>query len=353
MIGLIINPVAGLGGPVGLKGTDGLAEKAIQLGAVPTSQKRAVRMLTRLKPGVCTCGGNMGAEAAEEAQINYQVVYEPSYPTSYRDTVRAAKTIAHHVDLLVFCGGDGTARDISSAVSVPVLGVPAGVKMYSACFALTPESAADTINSFVDKSMKTTQCEILDINEELYRQGVLSVNLFGYAHVPSHTQVQVSKHVITDDTYQKREIAAFISELMDDDTFYIMGAGTTTKAIGDFLSADKTLLGVDIFKGKTLIKKDCSEKDILETITAKKVKIVVSPIGGQGFIFGRGNQQISPEVINQVGVKNIVVVAAPEKLISTPALHVDTGDTILDSSLQGEYHVVCGYNLTVRREVGS
>lgn len=352
MIGLIVNPVAGLGGTVGLKGTDGLAERALQLGAVPQSEKRAVKMLERLKTPVYTCGGKMGAEAAKKAGINYTVVYEPSHPTSSEDTVKAARIMEEYIDLLVFCGGDGTARDISSVTDLPILGIPAGVKMYSACFAVTPKSAAETVQLFLDKKLGTANCEILDIDEHLYRRGRLSVQLFGYAAVPKHSHVQMSKHVFGDSDYQKKEIATFITELLRDDTVYIIGAGTTTKALGDFLNVDKTLLGVDILRGRTLIKKDCSETDIL-TVLAKeeKAKIIVSPIGGQGFIFGRGTQQLSPAVIKRVGVENILVVAAPEKLVLTPCLHVDTGDEDLDRTLEGQYQVVCGYQLAVRKQV--
>ncbi|MBU7013076.1 MAG: ATP-NAD kinase family protein [Theionarchaea archaeon] len=358
MIGLIVNPVAGLGGTVGLKGTDGVAKKAVQLGAVPQSGERAVKMLQNLKNvDICTCGGEMGAYAAQKAGCNYKVVYQPSSPTSFKDTVKAARIMEKKVDLLVFCGGDGTAREVCQ-VDTPILGIPAGVKMYSACFAVTPDSAAEITHLFLEGKIHTAYCEILDIDESLYRKGVLSVNLFGYANVPQHTTVQSSKQVISDESYQKREIAAFISELIREDTVYIVGAGTTTKAIGDILEVDKTLLGVDIVRGNRLLKKDCSENDILAVVKKEKekekemkAKIIVSPIGGQGFIFGRGNQQLSPAVITTVGTENIVVVATPEKLVKTPVLHVDTGDANVDAQLKGEYVVVCGYRLATRKRV--
>lgn len=364
MIGLIVNPVAGLGGTVGLKGTDGVVKKAVQLGAVPQSGEKAVKMLQNLKNvDICTCGGEMGAYAAQKAGCNYKVVYQPSSPTSFKDTVKAARIMEKKVDLLVFCGGDGTARDVCQ-VDTPILGIPAGVKMYSACFAVTPDSAAEITHLFLEGKIHTTHCEILDIDESLYRKGVLSVNLFGYANVPQHTTVQSSKQVTGDESYQKREIAAFISELIREDTVYIMGAGTTTKAIGDVLKVDKTLLGVDILKRNHLLKKDCSEKDILAILKREKekgkgkrnkketkAKIIVSPIGGQGFIFGRGNQQLSPAVITTVGTENVVVVATPEKLMKTPVLHTDTGDAKVDAQLKGEHVVVCGYRLAARKRV--
>jgi len=351
VIGLIVNPVAGLGGAVGLKGTDGVVQKALELGAVPRAEMRAVRMLRHLSCQICTCGGTMGAHAAEKAGVEYRVLYEPSHPSTFRDTQRAAQALAEEVDLLLFCGGDGTARDIISVTDIPVLGIPAGVKMYSACFALNPECAAETAHQYLKNSLKTYPCEVLDIDEDLYRQGRLSVKLFGYARVPQHRNIQVSK-LVCDGEHQKRDIAAFMGELIREDTTYILGAGTTTKAIGDHLNVKKTLLGVDILRGGRMLKRDCSEKDILDILSSTtRVKLIVSIIGGQGFIFGRGNQQLSPEVIRTVGLDNIIVVATPDKLTSTPVLHVDTGDEELDKTLRGDHLIVCGYRLAARKRV--
>jgi predicted polyphosphate/ATP-dependent NAD kinase len=355
MIGLIVNPVAGLGGPVGLKGTDHVAEEALNRGAVPQAERRAVRMLEHLRPDlhsdILTCGGSMGENAAEKAGINHTVVYNPGYPTTRSDTVEAARIMEsdRNVDLLLFCGGDGTARDVSSAVTLPILGIPAGCKMYSACFAVTPEAAAQAARSFMEVR-EVELSEILDIDEELYRKGKFSVKLFGHARVPKSQVVQGSKMM-----YQstlKDAIALFIQELAREDTLYIIGAGTTTEKIKEALTTEKTLLGVDAIKGKTMVKKDCSEQDLLTLLRReKKAQIIVSPIGGQGFIFGRGNQQISPEVIKTVGPANVMVVAAPEKLQATPFLHVDTGDPEVDLKLKGEILVVCGYQLAARKKV--
>ncbi|MBU6998271.1 MAG: ATP-NAD kinase family protein [Theionarchaea archaeon] len=355
MIGLIVNPVAGLGGPVGLKGTDQLAEEALSRGAIPQAENRAVRMLQHLKPDldtdILTCSGSMGAHAAEEAGISYTIAYDPAHPTTSSDTIEAARIMEKtpDLDLLVFCGGDGTARDISSAVSVPILGVPAGCKMYSACFAVTPEAAAEAARSFM-KVREVELSEILDIDEVLYRRGRFSVKLFGYAAVPKSQVVQKSKMICQ--STQKNAIARFMQELVRKDTLYIIGAGTTTGTIKEALTAEKTLLGVDAIKGETMVKKDCSEQDLLTLLRhEKRAKIIVSPIGGQGFIFGRGTQQISPEVIQMVGPDNIIVVAAPEKLQTTPFLHVDTGNPDLDLKLKGEILVVCGYRLAARKKV--
>lgn len=351
MIGLIVNPIAGLGGAVGLKGTDGVAQKALDLGAVPRAHLRAIRMLRHLPCEVCTCGGSMGAQAAEQAGVDYSVLYEPSHPSTFQDTVKAACTLAEEVDLLLFCGGDGTARDIISATDIPVLGIPAGVKMYSACFAVNPEGAAETARCYLNNQIKPYPCEVLDIDEELYRKGTLSVKLYGYAQVPQHRTIQMSK-LVCDGEDQKTAIAAFMVELMREDTTYIIGAGTTTKAIGDYLNLEKTLLGVDIYQGGKVIRTDCSEQDILDVLSsAHQAKLIVSIIGGQGFIFGRGNQQLSPDVIKAVGLNNITVIATPDKLAATPVLHVDTGDVELDRALQGDHLIVCGYQIAARKRV--
>lgn len=355
MMGLIVNPVAGLGGPVGLKGTDHLVEEALTRGGIPQAERRAVRMLEWLKQDphsdILTCSGLMGARAAETAGITYTVVYDPEDPTTCFDTREAAHLMEtdHDVDLLLFCGGDGTARDVSSAVKIPILGVPAGCKMYSGCFAATPEAAAQAARSFME-SGEVERSEILDIDEDLYRKGRLSVRLFGHATVPRSQIIQGSKTIYQ--STQKEAIAQFIQELAREDTLYIIGAGSTTERIKEVLATEKTILGVDAIKGGTMVKKDCSEQDLLTLLHhERKAKIIVSPIGGQGFIFGRGNQQISPEVIRSVGPANIIVVADPGKLQATPFLHVDTGDPALDLQLSGEIPVVCGYLLAARKKV--
>jgi predicted polyphosphate/ATP-dependent NAD kinase len=129
-------------------------------------------------------------------------------------------------------------------------------------------------------------------------------------------------------------IAIYIIETMKPDVIYIVGPGTTTRTIGDLLDAKKSLLGVDIFCNKKIVASDVNEKQILEKIQGKTAQIIVTPIGGQGFIFGRGNQQISPDVIRRVGLDNIVVVATEGKLRSLKSLRVDTGDPNLDDALR-------------------
>jgi len=361
-IGLIVNPIAGMGGRVGLKGTDGDAyRKAIELGAKPISPTRTVEMLSYLRPVrksfvLVTYPAEMGENEAKQAGFEPEVVGRAEPETTSEDTVKAASLMSRIVDLLVFVGGDGTARDILRGLSkpIPVIGVPAGVKMYSGVFALNPRTGAELIKKFLRMGLPITMVEVLDIDEEEFRRGKFVVRIFGYLptlYDPALTQPGkiVTRH---DELRDQLSLAKYFVERMDDDTFYILGPGTTTFVIGKMLGIDKTLLGVDVVHGKQLIAKDADENQLLSAINGKKAAIVVTPIGGQGFIFGRGNQQISPEVIRKVGKENIIVVSTNGKLRRLSCLRVDTGDPELDKELTGEVRVVTGYGEERRMRVG-
>ncbi len=352
-IGLVINPIAGMGGRVGLKGTDGLAEEAVKRGAVPVSQERMKEALAHLQTEdvlFLTASGKMGESVLKETGFPHEVVYPAGSKTSAEDTERAvAEFMNRGAELIVFCGGDGTARDVFSVTgdSIPILGVPAGVKMHSSVFAVNPGSAARIIGAFVRGESKIIEGEVMDIDENEYRGGRLSARLYGIARVPDVGDgLQGMKESYGSGTaeQEKEEIAHYMAELIEDDrgTTFILGAGTTVAAIARALGTEKTLLGVDIWRNGRIIAGDATEQDILNNLTEKN-RIVITVIGHQGFIFGRGNQQISPEVIRRVGKENISVVATPTKLKSTPVLRVDTGDEELDSELRGYIRVITGY----------
>jgi len=360
-IGFVINPVAGMGGAVGLKGTDGRVGEARSLGAVPQAGNRAQVTLELLKQEqdlfFLTCAGEMGESILIKAGIScYRTVFTGRDESSADDTKSAVqKFLDEGVDLILFSGGDGTARDVFSVTGrmVPVLGIPAGVKMYSGVFAINPVAAAGLVTGSGVTTLR--DAEIMDVDEEAYRSGLLTTRLFGVARVPVLTgMVQVSKQVFeeADEERAKEEIARFIREVMLPDTLYILGAGTTTEAIARHLGISKTLLGVDVIKNGTIVTQDANEKTLRDLVEGElDIRIIISPIGAQGFIFGRGNQQISPAIFRKGGMRNIIVVATPHKLRETPELLVDTGDPELDREFGPSIQVVSGYRIAQRKRI--
>lgn len=357
-LGFIVNPLAGIGGRVGLKGSDGAdtVKKAFELGAEMVSPDRALETLNMLSSEkdrfeLVTYPDEMGEKEAATSGFHPVVLGSiQSGQTTAEDTRRAAIEMKEYgVDLIIFVGGDGTARDIYEAVgtSIPVMGIPAGVKIHSSVYAVNPRRAADLIKAFLDGKAPTQEMEVMDIDEELFREGRVSARLYGYLKVPYERRlIQGAKSPTRGSGQNLRGIAAAVVERMDDDdVYYILGPGTTVKAIGDALGIDKTLLGVDVVHRGRQVGKDLNEKQLLELIAGKRVKIVVTVIGGQGYIFGRGNQQISPKVIRAVGKQNIIVVADKNKLIAlNGSLLVDTGDPDCDQYLSGFIRVITGFN---------
>lgn len=358
-IGLIVNPIAGMGGSVGLKGTDGeeALMKALSMGAKPVAPSRAELFLSHLKQltnsefRLLAGAGWMGEVESERVGLKCTVIGERKEKTTAKDTRETARRMLEEgVDLLVFCGGDGTARDILDVVGLrrPVLGIPSGVKMHSAVFAITPEAAARVVSRFITEGLPLKEAEVMDVDEEAFREDRLSAKLYGYVLIPYEPElIQGAKEasVLTEDELHNQAAIAlyFIERVMEPDTIYILGPGTTTRAIAALLDEKKTLLGVDLLLNGKIIKHDANENDILEAIRFKKAKIVVTPIGGQGFIFGRGNQQISPRVIRLVGPENIIIVATKHKLKGLSCLRVDTGDPELDEILRGYIRVIVDY----------
>ena len=350
-VGFIVNPIAGMGGAVGLKGTDGkpILKKAILLGAKPIAVARAKSFLSELKPvkksiKLVVGAGKMGEDEARNCGFACTVLGKRKKETTAEDTREIAKRIKDiGANLLVFCGGDGTARDVLKAVNsnLPVLGVPTGVKMYSAVFAVEPKAAARIAINYLWGELPLREAEVMDVDENAFREGRVSAELYGYVLTPYEPYfiqgVKMASPITESELRNQAAIAIYIIENMKPNVVYIIGSGTTTRTIGDLLDAKKTLLGVDLFCNKKLIAKDVNEKQILEKIKGKTAQIIVTPIGGQGFIFGRGNQQISAKVIRQVGLDNIVVVATEGKLESLKSLRVDTGDPSLDDTLRGHY----------------
>ena len=347
---------------MGLKGTDGLAQEALARGAKSIAPARAKTCLEVLAPQAeglhfFTASGEMGETELSDCNLDFSIAYNTQEASTAQDTKAACKAfVEKSVDLILFCGGDGTARDVASAAGVvPILGIPAGVKMHSGVFAISPQAAAELTLSYAQGDLKVRETEIVDVDEELYRQGELQTRLYSTAKTPYNPAlVQERKRIYSSGSEEefKDQIALFASEFMRDGSAYILGAGTTTAKIAEFLGLEKTLLGVDVVQNGKVILKDAAEKDLLDLLDkANRAMIIVSPIGAQGFILGRGSQQISPRVIRKAGIKNLIVVATPHKLEELESLLVDSGDPELDNGLSGRRQVVTGYRIAQLKDV--
>jgi len=358
-LGLIVNPMAGLGGRVGLKGSDGLQIQALarEMGAASPAQHRAAEALTALatrerQVEIVTYPGEMGADVARGCGIVPHVVGSiRADATTAQETCAAARSLRDlHAGIVMFVGGDGTARDMVEAVgiTVPVIGVPAGVKMQSAVYAVNPTSAGHIAVGYLSGEIRTLHdAEVIDLDEEAYRRGVVSSRLYGYLRVPLQRRlVQPRKSPSPLSEGASRDaIALGVVESMQDDVMYIIGPGTTTRSILERLGLPKTLIGVDVLLRRRLIAVDANEADLLRLLRQYAAKIVIAPIGGQGFLLGRGNQQLSPLVIRIVGKENLIVVSTLDKILSLAGrpLLVDTDDPDIDRLLSGPMRVTTGY----------
>jgi NAD+ kinase len=342
-IGFVVNPIAGMGGRVGLKGTDGKVEEARERGAVPRAPDRAVEALDALSEAddieLITYGGRMGETEAREAGFEPRVVDSPeSEDTTSEDTRAAVRAFLDAaVDLVLFVGGDGTAVDVAETIAdadvdTPMLGIPAGVKVYSSVFGVTPRAAGRLAARFD----RTERREVNDIDEDEFRGGEVHTELRALARVPVGEDLQSSKQTGGGTVEGLAEGVASEAQ-SDEGVTYVLGPGSTLAAIKRRLGFDGTALGVDVWRDGVLVW-DATESEILDAL-GEENRIVVSPIGGQGFVFGRGNQQLSPDVIRQ---STIEVVASRRKLEETGVLRVDTGDADLDEELRGWLRVRVG-----------
>jgi NAD+ kinase len=366
-IGVVVNPVAGMGGRVGLKGTDGKVAEAIARGAEQRAPDRAVEALEALARhaaadvDLLTAAGQIGEAEAERAGLDPTVVYEPAGEdgtdadspdaddvdthdppaTTAADTRAAVRTFADQgVDLVLFVGGDGTAVDVANALDevasdAPMLGVPAGVKVYSSVFGVTPRDAGRIAGTYE----RVESREINDIDEDAYRGGAVETELRAIRPVPVADDLQSSKQLGGGSVETLAE--GFVDDV-DAGVTYVFGPGSTVGAIEERLGFEGSPLGVDVWRAAEetgdgdapsgeLLVHDAAEDEILAALGDRNV-IAVSPIGGQGFVFGRGNDQISPAVIRRSEVE---VVASKRKLDDIDVLRVDTGDEDVDESLRG------------------
>lgn len=366
-IGFLINPIAGMGGPVGLKGTDNVVEEARRLGAEPSAIEKALLALTKLKR-LCddagttgglewlTCESPMGASALEAVGFdNRRIVYTPRDLTTAADTKAAVTAFMDGSPaLILFCGGDGTARDICSVVGskIPILGIPAGVKMYSGVFGASPFATAEIVFDYIQGKLDLAEGEILDLDEERYRGDEWAVRLHYAALTPFEpTFTPLSKMLVfaASDAEVQGEIARhLVEEIIESPrTLFLLGPGTTVKAVAEILGLSKTLLGIDAVVAGQAVGRDLNEQQISALLEKYPLcKVILSPIGAQGFILGRGNQPLTPELLWRIGRKNIIVIATPAKLDRTSMLRFDTGDPDLDRVLAGDgfFPVLIGYH---------
>lgn len=369
-IGLIVNPIAGMGGRVGLKGTDGagVLEEAKRRGARPLSSERALQALRRLAASntpfhLVTGSGELGEDVARAAGLEPIVVYRTrsgcSLPEDTRNAARAM--LRASVDLLLFAGGDGTARDVLGMVNdrVPILGIPTGVKMYSAVFGTTPENAGHLASRFIAGagSLRSREAEVMDIDEAAIRNDQVSTRLYGYARSPYERHlVQNAKAGSGPGENATLDAASRqIVREMRTGCLYIVGPGTTTRRVMSALGLPSTLLGVDAVLNGVRVGADLNEHEILQLMEGREARIIVGVLGGHGSLFGRGNQQISAEIIRRTGADNIIVITTVEKLLSLEAgcLRVDTGDAEVDAMLAGYRRVHTGPDRSVFFKVTS
>lgn len=391
-LGLIINPVAGVGGSVALKGSDDMIKHALALGATMKANERTQTALRVLLPyqdeiTIYTANNQMGEQAAKALGFSVEVIYHSkSENTQADDTEKALLALlAEQVDIILFAGGDGTARNIASVISqtannnfqhqsihsqIPVLGIPAGCKIHSGVYAITPTAAGRVVELMVTKQLVTlTEGDVMDIDESLFRQGIVKAKRFGEMQIPSELRyVQAVKSGGKEsDELVLQDISEDIIAKMNEheNNLFIIGSGSTTHFLMDELGLSSTLLGVDLVQNQSLIASDVTEQALWQQImltkqAKQKVNLVITLIGGQGHIFGRGNQQLSPRIIRFIveqagGKENITIIATKTKLtaLNNKPLVCDTGDHALDQLLSGFMPITTGYKDQVLYPVSS
>lgn len=351
-VGLVVNPVAGLGGPGAYKGSDGNWQDALAEGYKPTAPDRARRFVKECGPDLhwVAAPGLLGADFAPGCQIVLPELMPELGKTTRDDTIHAAAAVRDaKVDLLCFVGGDGTAADVCTAVDgkQACLGVPAGVKITSAVFTHDVEEAAWLVQQ-LRPGFETILRDVTDLDEVAYRTGHVDIELKGNLRVPMSPAIQSGKVATSTDTPLEPLIEQVLQE-WDADALHFIGAGSVCQAIKDQFWGKPTLLGVDAIQGSRITALDLDDRQIADLTDGQlaaggKVRIVLSTIGGQGMLLGRGTQMFRPEVLKKIGWESLRVVAPPEKLLGLRALHVDTGDPEFDLTAPKHIRVTTGWN---------
>ena len=370
-IGLVVNPLAGIGGAVGLQGSDGevVQRAARERDGKPRGEERLSIFLQALRTRLggdfgrlawCTWGGVMGAQILSSNGVIAQVAGEPAAQTSAQDTQLAVKTLgARYVDLLIFVGGDGTARDVLTAADEQtcVLGLPAGVKMHSGVFAISPSAAADVVAGLAQGSLVgRIPREVRDYvpaakDATNAKHQAVATKRYGELWVPEAAgylqQMKVGGK--EDEGLVVQEIVSFF---LDHPEIYsgkalVMGPGSTCLAIKQALGLNGALLGCDVLLPTGEAMENATSADLLNLASQHTLHVLVSFTRHQGFLLGRGNQQLSAEVLHALSWKQDATVLGSRTKLATldqrPML-VDTGDARLDQQLSGLVSVLTGYD---------
>mgnify|MGYP001338479683 CR=1 FL=1 len=369
-LGLLVNPDAGLGGRLGLKGSDGQAEIARSRGAQDRSGPRMRIMLDHLVAiskesldGIqwYLSEGRMGTDWIPPTISPFGIIHSSNSSTDANDTSQlVASLIDSDIDLLIYAGGDGTTRDVVAALSqygrpeLPIIGVPTGVKMHSGCFASSPKAAAEVLSAWLEGDLLLSSTEVLDLDEDLYREGKWVVRLYAEAITPASPRwMQGSKMRV--EASGEEEVIQGLAEhvretLIDDQTMIIWGSGGTLRTIGEILGFELNTLGIDITLGTNIVASDLNEKEILAALEGHQgdVILLLSPMGGQGFLIGRGNLQLSPDVLRMIGVDRVLGIVTPAKMLTLRSLRVETGDPEMDERFSKKKYlkVLQGYRTT-------
>ena len=371
-LGVLVNPDAGLGGRLGFKGSDGRAQEARDAGAEDRAGPRMMETLARCETRlsdveILTCSGRMGADWL--SNLEHQVVFEAPENTTAESTRKAVSVLLEsNIDVLLYAGGDGTTRDIHHALEardsldLPIIGVPAGVKMHSGCFAASPNAAAEVLLAWLSGDLLNARTEVMDLDEDLYREGTWSVKMFGEAMTPASPRwmqgAKMRVQAAAEDEVLEG-LASHISEVFveDETRLMIWGSGGTLRTIGQSLGFQPTLLGIDATLGTTQVGTDLNESSLLKLISQHDgpCTLLVSPMGGQGFLLGRGNLQLSPDVLRAIGIDDVLGVVTPAKMLTVAQLRIDTGDAELDGNFQTKKYlkVLQGYRTTRLLKVAS
>ena len=365
-IGLIVNPISGFGGPLGFKGSDSnnIWDHVTDVYSLPSLQRTYDTLNnvdSKITDKITFYTGNdlLGEYLLKQFDFKYKIVYTSKIQrTSREDTYKLLNAFkTQNVDLIVFAGGDGTSSDLIKIIDtdIPVVGIPVGVKMYSSIFPLSPIYSSKIISEFCSyQDSKFILREVSDLDDRKINKGITTTKFIGYLNTPlnlADNYFQESKGASISD--ESDEIDNLIEDFRDRYTSvdtYIFGPGSTTNSILKSIDIDGTLLGFDIIKNKKLLYRDCSEKDIynyLNTKQAKNSKLILTVIGNQGFLFGRGNQQISPRILNKIDKNNLLIYSTKTKLDSlNNEILIDTGDLTTDKKFTGYVNIITGYKFS-------